>query len=182
VYEPYLPGGVRGRGVIGGSRRWPSAGRNLGWADNRHSDIRRAIGALSVAIATIAGGCAGYEPSAPKGVFFPTVPIGDAYPAASLTGVLELHSGCVFVAAPEDRWLLLWPEGYNARFVNGRLEVLDENGDTVAHNGERLQVGGGESRPIEVGGSRAAERWATDLTGMDIPERCGDLYWLVSPF
>jgi hypothetical protein len=47
--------------------------------------------------------------------------------------------------------------------------------------GERLRVGGGEGNPLEMGGSAAAERWAADLTGVDIPEHCGDLYWIVSP-
>jgi hypothetical protein len=59
--------------------------------------------------------------------------------------------------------------------------MLDETGELVARQGGRLRVGGGETRPREVGGSAAAERWATGLTGVDIPEPCGDLYWLVSP-
>lgn len=37
-------------------------------------------------------------------------------------------------------------------------------------------------RELEVGGTSAAEQWASELTGLDIPERCGDLDWIVSPF
>jgi hypothetical protein len=133
-------------------------------------------------VAVMAAACAADRPGSPPGIFFPTVPIGDAYPSALMEGVLEVRSGCVFVAAHEDRWLLLWPEGFTTRYTDGELEVLDENGEVVGREGERLRVGGGETNPIEVGGSGAAERWATDLTGVEIPERCGDLYWIVSPF
>ena len=44
-----------------------------------------------------------------------------------------------------------------------------------------MRLGGGETNPLEVGGTEQAERHATELTGLDIPERCGDLYWLVAP-
>lgn len=144
--------------------------------------MRRSSQLLGLLLAVMAVACAAERPSSPPGIFFPTVPIGDEYPGALIEGVLEVRSGCVFVAAHEDRWLLLWPEGSRHENVDGELEILDENGKVVARAGERLRVGGGETNPIEVGGSGAAERWATDLTGVDIPERCGDLYWIVSPF
>lgn len=137
---------------------------------------------LGLVLAVTAAACAADRPGAPPGIFFPTVPIGNAYPAALMEGLLEVRSGCVFVAAYEDRWLLLWPEGYWAQLADGQLEVHDESGEVVALEGERLRVGGGETNPKEVGGSGVAERWATALTGVDIPERCGDLYWIVSPF
>jgi hypothetical protein len=125
--------------------------------------------------------CGSTEPSAPDGVFFPTVPIGNEYPAGEIEGMLELRSGCLFVARPEDRWLILWPEGYTAREVQGRIEILDEEGDLVAREGEQIHVGGGERNPLEIGGTAEAERYASEATGQDIPERCGDLYWLVAP-
>jgi hypothetical protein len=40
----------------------------------------------------------------------------------------------------------------------------------------------GDAYPAGIGGEAKAESSATELTGLDIPERCGDLYWLVSPF
>ena len=80
------------------------------------------------------------------------------------------------------RRLLLWPEGYTARIADGQLVVLDEKGGVVGRVGEPLRVGGGERNPIEMGGETAAERYASELVGLDIPERCGDLYWLVSPY
>jgi len=142
----------------------------------RQTDMRwRPILALMLCFAPAA--CGANSPDAPPGIFFPTVPAQDAYPTALMGGVLEVRSRCIFV----DRWLLLWPEGYTARLANGRLEVLDETRDVVAIESAQIRVGGGETNPVEVGGADAAERWATDLTGLNIPERCGDLYWIVSP-
>ena len=125
--------------------------------------------------------CGSVGRTAPDGVFFPTVPVGNAYPAGEIQGMLELRSGCLFVTRPEDRWLLLWPEGYTAREAQGAIEILDEEDDLVAREGDQIRLGGGERRPIEIGGTAEAERNASELTGADIPERCGDLFWLVAP-
>lgn len=86
---------------------------------------------LALVLAVMAAACAADRPGAPTGIFFPTVPIGNAYPSGLMHGVLEVRSGCVFVAAHGDRWLLLWPEGYTAHLVEGQLEVLDESGEVV---------------------------------------------------
>jgi hypothetical protein len=141
--------------------------------------VRRSFLILLLALSMLA--CATDEPAAPDGIFFPTVPIGEAYPAGEIEGVLEVESGCLFVARPEDRWLILWPEGFTAWAIAGRIEVLDEEGDLVAREGDRMRLGGGETNPLEVGGTAQAERHATELTEQDVPERCGDLYWLVAP-
>lgn len=95
--------------------------------------------------------------------------------------MLVEEDGCLFVSVLEDRWLLFWPEGYTARTAGGRIQVLDGDAEVVGDVGDRLQFGGGESNPIEVGGTAAAEGWASELTGVDIPEKCGDLYWIVAP-
>jgi hypothetical protein len=144
-------------------------------------DVRPIRVCLILVLTVIVCACGTGEPTAPPGTFFPTAPIGDAYPAGEIQGVLEERDGCLFVVQPQDRWLLLWPEGYTARTTDGQLVVLDENGKVVGRVGEPLRVGGGERNPIEMGGDAAAERYATELTGLDIPERCGDRYWLVSP-
>lgn len=70
---------------------------------------------------------------------------------------------------------------HTARAADGQLDVVDQSGEVVGRVGEPLRVGGGETNPLEVGGAAEAERWASELTGLDIPERCGDLYWIVSP-
>ncbi len=149
--------------------------------ENHHTDMGRRTRFLVLLLALTSAACSGREAVVPPGVFFPTVPIGDAYPAALIDGHLEVRSGCVFVAATDERWLLLWPEGYTARLVDRRLEALNGSGEVIGREGEAIRLGGGETRPREVGGEAAAERWASELTGLDIPERCGDLYWIVSP-
>ena len=58
--------------------------------------------------------------------------------------------------------------------------MVDEHGDVLGREGDALRVGGGEMNPLEIAAAEA-ERWASELTGLDIPERCGDLYWIVSP-
>ena len=144
-------------------------------------DVRSIRGSLLVLMAFTVLACGSDEPAAHPGLFFPTVPIGDEYPAGDMEGVLEEQDDCLFISAPQDHWLLLWPEGYTARVADGQLEVLDEGGKVMGRVGEPLRVGGGETNPVEIGGAAAAERRASELTGLDIPERCGDLYWLVSP-
>ncbi|HJS26859.1 MAG TPA: hypothetical protein VJ913_07025 [Actinomycetota bacterium] len=139
----------------------------------------RRLSAVLLAVTVTA--CGSSKRAAPDGVFFPTVPLGNAYPAGEIEGEFQVRSGCLFVARPEDRWLLLWSEGFTARTVDGRIEVLDDEGHVVAREGERIRFGGGETRPREVDGTADAERHATELSGQDVPERCGDLYWLVSP-
>jgi hypothetical protein len=96
------------------------------------------------------------------------------------SAVLEERSGCLFARAGAERWLLLWPDGYAARLARGKIEVLNEEGVIVGIEGQRLSLGGGETNPVEVGGATSALAWATDLTGGEIPERCGDLFWLVA--
>lgn len=39
---------------------------------------------------------------------------------------------------------VIWPNGYSARDDGGRLAVLDGSGNLVAHEGDRVSIGGGE--------------------------------------
>jgi hypothetical protein len=118
---------------------------------------------------------------APEGIFFPTVPRQDAYPSALIRGTLEERDGCLFVTSESERWLVLWPNGYRAQAENDRLEVVAGNGAVVGREGDQIRLVGGETRPIEVGGAAAAEGWASELTGLQVPERCDDVYWIVAP-
>lgn len=130
---------------------------------------------LILGLALTGAACAGGEAAAPPGIFFATIPSQGSYPSARLEGVLQVRSGCVFIStpeifAPEDDWLPLWPEGYAARFAEGHLEVVDDTGQLVGREGEQIRVGGGE-----------APSWASELADADLPDRCGDLYWIVAP-
>ena len=122
---------------------------------------------LAVAASLVA--CSRVGPSAPDGLFFPTVPRQDAYPAALFSGQLVEHSGCL--VGGKGGPILLWPDGYTARAaLDGRTQVLDENDAVVGTVGENVSLGGGY-----VGASfdtRASQQ---------TPEACGHDYFLVAP-
>jgi len=65
--------------------------------------VRFGSGHLVVVMVLTAAACGSDEPAAPPGIFFPTVPIGDAYPAALMEGILEEQAGCLFVARSQIR-------------------------------------------------------------------------------
>jgi hypothetical protein len=67
--------------------------------------------------------------------------------AALITGTLvrDVPSG---VAIRDTQGLVrqvVWPYGYAARDDGGRLVVLDAAGAVVAHEGDRVSIGGGET-------------------------------------
>jgi hypothetical protein len=69
-----------------------------------------------------------------------------ACPAALIEGVLvrDARSG---VGLRDTQGLVrdvLWPNGYSARDEGGRLAVIDGSGKLVAHEGDRVSIGGGE--------------------------------------
>ena len=122
------------------------------------------IAATSLVACTRAG------PSAPDGLFFPTVRRLDAYPSALLSGRLQERSGCL-VAPGRKGSVLLWPDGYTASTgQQGRMQVLDENGTVIGRVGEKVALGGGE-----VGASFDTRAF------QQTPEACGHHYWLVAP-
>jgi hypothetical protein len=121
------------------------------------------------------------RPESEFSIFFPTVPRQDSYPAAVIEGTLEARDGCLFITRDSERWLLLWPKGYRPLWDGVRLRIFGVRGAFVGQAGEPIRLVGGEERPSEVGGAAAAERWASELTGLPMPDRCGDLYWIVSP-
>ena len=125
---------------------------------------------VCLVVASSLAACSRAGPSAPDGLFFPTVRRLDAYPAALLTAQLAERSGCL-VAGGKGGPVLLWPDGYTAKTSpDGRTQVLDEDGTVVATVGEPLMLGGGQ-----VGAS-------FDTTAFQqTPEACGHHYWLVAP-
>jgi hypothetical protein len=129
---------------------------------------------VTLVVAASLAPCSHTGPSAPDGLFFPTIPRQDAYPAALLVGPLAERSGCLVVGEKGFNGLLLWPDGYTARTgQDGRTQVLDEKGTVVATVGEKMSLGGGY-----VGAS------FDTLTSQRTPDACGHhrwQYWLVAP-
>ena len=58
-------------------------------------------------------------------------------------GVLRVDpDGCVFLA--DSRTYVAWPAGYTAYQTDGgELTLYSEDGDDVAHDGDRVRMGGG---------------------------------------
>lgn len=69
-----------------------------------------------------------------------------ACPAALIEGALvrDAQSGVGLRDAQGRIRVLIWPNGYSARDDGGRLAVLDGSGNLVAHEGDRISIGGGE--------------------------------------
>jgi len=138
---------------------------------NRPMMVRFISLVVCLVVATSLAACTHSEPSAPDGLFFPTVRRLDAYPSALLTAQLAERSGCL-VAGVKGGSVLLWPDGYTAKTgPDGRTQVLNENGTVIATVGEQLMVGGGE-----VGAT-----FDTPST-QQTPDACGHHYWLVAPY
>ena len=121
-------------------------------------------------VASSLAACSRAGPSAPDGLFFPTVPRQDAYPAALLSAQLAEHAGCLLAGGKRGS-VLLWPDGYTAKTgQDGRTQVLDENGMVVGTVGQKVTLGGGT-----VGAS------FDTLAYEQTPDGCGHHYWLVAP-
>ena len=65
-------------------------------------DVRSIRVSLVVVMALTVAVCGSDEPAALPGIFFPTVPNGDAYPAALMEGVLEEQAGCLYVTVDRE--------------------------------------------------------------------------------
>lgn len=149
--------------------RWGSTG-NRRCSTIRQMRVRFVSLVVCLVVATPLVACTRGEPSAPDGLFFPTVPRQDAYPDAVTYSRLAERSGCLVVGGGKGI-VLLWPEGYTARTgPDGRVQVLDDNGMVVGTVGEEVTLGGGN-----VGAT-----FDTPST-QETPDACGHHYWLVAP-
>jgi hypothetical protein len=60
---------------------------------------------------------------------------------------------CLWVEATGEgeRMPVVWPPGYGARFDAGGIELVDESGVVVAHDGDAVALGGGVN-PVDPAG------------------------------
>ncbi|WP_150250269.1 hypothetical protein [Nocardiopsis deserti] len=85
---------------------------------------------------------------------------GEAQLAGTLSGTAAEGLACFTVTAEDGhRYLVSWPEGYSA--LDGPLRLLDENGTTVAADGDSVVLVGGtgsdDESDIECGDISAPE-------------------------
>jgi len=86
----------------------------------------------------------------------------DSCPMARTEGVLvrNTQSGVGFQDADGLVWEVIWPAEYTAREEVGGLVVLDGAGTVIAHEGDRVEIGGaavGSATWLGCGGMRALE-------------------------
>lgn len=91
---------------------------------------------------------------------------------ALLNDPLLIEDGCVFAGTSENRQLIIWQPGYFVHDAGDIIEILDQDGKTVAVEGQPLYLGGGEGRL----------RDDLNLLG-SIPDRCRtDRVWYMGKF
>jgi hypothetical protein len=95
------------------------------------------------------------------------------YPSALITGKLvvdgdymRVKSGWFFAKGS----LLIWPYGYSLKTADGKISVVDKDGQVVAAVGDEAKFGGG-AIPLET-----VEKYV----GKSLPANCPGPYWLVS--
>lgn len=100
----------------------------------------------------------------------------DAYPSALYRGGLEVDAGgCIRLAESTGSTTVLWPKGFRARTVGGRIDILDERGVVVGRIGQEFRMGGGGVPSLHEGlGFTAADQ---ELA----VSRCPGGFWLVTP-
>ena len=112
---------------------------------------------LVVASATLIAACGGPGSGspAPGAVALQTwVPDSPAAcPAARTEGTLVRHpeSGAGLRDNEGAVWQVIWPTEYTARDDGGRLAVVDGAGLIIAHEGDRVEIGGAEEGGVWLG-------------------------------
>ena len=104
----------------------------MGW-------ITSSIGAVVLVIS--AASCQLVAPSGLRAAQAPA----DACMDALISGRLTQHpqSGLGITSSDGQATPVEWPFGYTARNDVGRLALVDETGQVVAHEGDEIMVGGG---------------------------------------
>jgi hypothetical protein len=108
---------------------------------------------LVVASAALMAGCAATPSLAPASASAPPAGVAlrtwapaspVACPMARTEGVLvrQPQSGAGLRDNQGAVWQVAWPTDYTARDDGGRLVVLDGTGTVIAHEGDRVEIGG----------------------------------------
>jgi len=104
---------------------------------------------LVITLAVALAACAATPSAAPASAvvlrtWVPSSP--EACPAARTEGTLvrQSQSGAGLRDDAGAVWQVIWPTDYTAREEGGRLVVLDGSGTVVAHEGDRVEIGGAD--------------------------------------
>jgi hypothetical protein len=112
-----------------------------------------------------------------RAIYLPVQPPSGDSMAALMEGTLVEANGCLRIEDDHyaDGWLVLWPFGSDIRVADDRIEVINEDGNTVARVGDRLRAGGGA-----VENACGVESINEKIPGMPI-EGCPGPYWVAAP-
>ena len=109
--------------------------------------LRSMLFGLAVAAVLLAGCTADQSPTpSPESIALLTEPApAQACMEALAMGTLVFDPrSTLAIGGPSgERTPVMWPFGYSARLVDGTLELLDNRGQLVAREGDRIEMGGG---------------------------------------
>lgn len=104
--------------------------------------------------------------------FFPVQKEGLAQMLISEQGKLVLDNDCLRLKPIiGDSYLLIWPYGYSLQIEGKMMQIINEEGKTVARVGDVIKVGGGPAVSAEI---------AAIYSAQVLPDNCRGPYWLVS--
>ncbi len=110
-----------------------------------------------------------------KTIFFPRQEKKDGERAvmeALIRGTLVLVDNCIRIDESDsgDSYLLIWPPDFNMTIENGTIEILNGDGEIVAHIGDRVHIGGGGIPSPSVYDKPIQEQ---------VPPQCTKPYWII---
>ncbi len=110
-----------------------------------------------------------------KTIFFPRQQKTDGERAVmdgEIDGTLVLVNNCIRINSDQakESYLLIWPPGFDISVKDSMVEILDSEGQVVAHIGDMVQIGGGEIPLLSMLDKFIQEQ---------IPAQCSARYWVV---
>ena len=110
-----------------------------------------------------------------KTIFFPRQEKTDGERAvmeALIYGTLVLADNCIRVDYDEAEvsYLLIWPPDFDISIENGTIEILNGDGEIVAHIGDRVRISGGEIHLLSMLDKPVQEQ---------VPPQCIAPYWII---
>ena len=110
-----------------------------------------------------------------KTIFFPCQAKTDGERSVmdgEIDGTLVLVDNCIRIDSDEanESYLLIWPPDFDISIEDGTIEILNGDGTIVAHIGDMVHIGGGESPLLSMLDKSVQEQ---------VPPQCSARYWIV---
>jgi hypothetical protein len=91
---------------------------------------------------------------------------------ALISGTLVLADNCIRVdpVDSDDSYLLIWPPDFDVSLENGKIAILNGDGEILAHIGDKVYIGGGGIPSPSVYDQVIQEQ---------VPPQCTKPYWII---